>query len=195
MAGPRANNNGANGQAARKKYEKAGILARTGKLDTFVMGTTVSADGRTSVVVESISPEGVKVREMGTGSITDAWISPAEPVVGLYAKDDSFSIGDAKVQVTALTPDKLTIRITENGKSLTKSFGPWDEKNQKALYLSEKVRNRFWTLSHNGKQIVHLNVRSPKGPFESLVAYKEVVDVQDGSLWPYGPRFTARPET
>lgn len=65
--------------------------------------------------------------------------------------------------------------------------------------MSEKTRDLFWLLSPSGKEIVFLNVNNPAGPFvdgkASLVAYKDVIDVQDGTEWPLDTRFLARPET
>lgn len=199
MAGPKINNDGSNGVAAKKPYEQAGISQRTGRLDTFIMGKTVSADGRTYVIVDSITPEGVKVREMGTDSITDAWISPTAPTIKSYAKGDSFTIGNANVAVTSVTADSVAVRITEGGKTVSKTFGPWNAENRGKLMLSQTVRDRFWTLSPSGKEIIHLNIRTPEGPISagkaSLVAYQDVIDVQDGTPWPFDPRFIARPET
>ena len=199
MVGPKVNNDGANGVAAKEYYEKAGISERTGRLDTFIMGKNVSADGRTYVVVDSITPKEVKVREMATDSITDAWISPSAPSIKGYAKGDSFTVGKARVDVVDVKSDSVTVRISEGGKSLEKTFGPWDAEHRGKLYLSEQVRDQFWTLSPSGKELVHLNVRAKEGPFAggkvSLVAYQDVIDVQDGSPWPFDSRFIARPET
>lgn len=199
MTGPNVNNDGANGTAAKGYYEKAGISERDGRLDDFIMGRSVSADGRTYVIVDSITPEAVKVRELATDSITDAWISPSAPVIKSYAKGESFSIGKARVEVADVKADSVTVRISEGGKSVEKTFGPWNDENRNKLYLSESVRDRFWTLSPSGKEIVHLNVRAAEGPFAdgkaALVAYQDVIDVQDGTPWPFDPRFIARPET
>ncbi len=199
MTGPKVNDDGANGVAAKKYYEKAGISERTGRLDTFIMGKSVSADGRTYVVVDSITPEAVKVREMATDSITDAWISSSAPEIKAYAKGESFTVGKAKVEITNVKADSVTVRISEDGKHIEKTFGPWNTDNRNKLYLSEQIRDKFWTLSPSGKEIVHLNIRAAEGPFAggkaSLVAYQDVVDVQDGKPWPFDSRFIARPET
>lgn len=199
MAGPRVNNDGSNGVAAAKNYEEAGVSERKGRLDDFIMGKNVSADGRTYVVVDSVTPDEVKVREMGTDSITDAWISASAPMMASCRAGDKFVVGDAEVQVTMISNDAATILISEGGKTVEKTFGPWNADTRSKLFLSETVRDSFWTLSPSGKQIVHLNVNGKESPLGngkvSLVAYKDVIDIQDGSLWPYDPRFIARPET
>ena len=93
----------------------------------------------------------------------------------------------------------MTVAVTEDGKTLTKTFGPWNDATRKDLFLSEATRDKFWTLSPGGKEIIHLNVNNPEGPFvdgkASLVAYQDVIDVQDGSDWPFDDRFRVRPET
>lgn len=195
-------NDGANGKAlAAKTYNKPGFYSMTESdfADTNIMATSVAAGGRTYVIVDEITPESVKVREMGTDSCTDAWISPAEPLIASYAKGDKFTIGNATVEVTAVNADSVSIRLTEDGKSLDKTFGPFNAENKAKLFMSEKTRDLFWLLSPSGKEIVFLNVNNPAGPFAdgkaSLVAYKDVIDVQDGTEWPLDTRFLARPET
>ena len=67
------------------------------------------------------------------------------------------------------------------------------------LLMSVVDRDRLWTLSKDGKVAVHLNIRqSDKSIADgkvSLVAYNDVVEVNDGSVWPADTRFLARPET
>lgn len=59
-------------------------------------------------------------------------------------------------------------------------------------------RDKCYIVSKDGKTLVHLNIR-PGNPFKNgkveLVAYSDVIDVQNGSDWPADPRFLARPET
>lgn len=200
-AGPSYTVSAHSGKFDKGYFEKAGHtpMADDAQADTFVISSPMSPDGRTYVVVDSITPEQVKVREMATDSCTNAYISPTAPTIALYGKGDGFTIGGAKVQVTDLGPDSVTIALTEDGKTVNKTFGPWNAENQKRLYLSETNRDKFWILSPSGKEIVHLNVRNPEGPFvggkASLVAYQDVIDVQDGSDWPLDNRFRVRPET
>ena len=200
--GSAVTNDGANGKAASAKtYQKPGFysITESDSADTNIMATNVAAGGRTYVIVDEITPETVKVREMGTDSCTDAWISPAEPLIASYAKGDKFTIGDASVEVTNVTADSVSIRLTENGKTVDKTLGPYNDKTRAKLFMSEKTRDMFWILSPSGKEIVFLNVNDPAGPFAggkaSLVAYKDVIDVQDGTEWPLDTRFVARPET
>ena len=195
-------NDGANGKAlAAESYQKPGFysITESDSADSGILSTSVAAGGRSYVIVDEITPETVKVREMGTDTCTDAWISPAEPLIASYAKGDKFTIGNASVEVTNVTADSVSIRLTEDGKSVDKTFGPYNDKTRARLFMSEKTRDMFWILSPSGKEIVFLNVNSPSGPIAdgkaSLVAYKDVIDVQDGTEWPLDTRFVARPET
>ena len=200
--GPAVTNDGANGKAlAAGSYQKPGFysITESDSADSGILSTSVAAGGRSYVIVDEITPETVKVREMGTDTCTDAWISPAEPLIASYAKGDKFTIGNASVEVTNVTADSVSIRLTEDGKSVDKTFGPYNDKTRARLFMSEKTRDMFWILSPSGKEIVFLNVNSPSGPIAdgkaSLVAYKDVIDVQDGTEWPLDTRFVARPET
>lgn len=200
--GPAVTNDGANGKAlAAESYQKPGFysITESDSADSGILSTSVAAGGRSYVIVDEITPETVKVREMGTDTCTDAWISPAEPLIASYAKGDKFTIGNASVEVTNVTADSVSIRLTEDGRSVDKTFGPYNDKTRARLFMSEKTRDMFWILSPSGKEIVFLNVNSPSGPIAdgkaSLVAYKDVIDVQDGTEWPLDTRFVARPET
>ena len=200
--GPAVTNDGANGKAlAAESYQKPGFysITESDSADSGILSTSVAAGGRSYVIVDEITPETVKVREMGTDTCTDAWISPAEPLIASYAKGDKFTIGNASVEVTNVTADSVSIRLTEDGKSVDKTFGPYNDKTRSRLFMSEKTRDMFWILSPSGKEIVFLNVNSPSGPIAdgkaSLVAYKDVIDVQDGTEWPLDTRVVARPET
>ena len=82
---------------------------------------------------------------------------------------------------------------------VTKVLGPLTPENTRMLLMSVVDRDRLWTLSKDGKVAVHLNIRQSDKPIAdgkvSLVAYNDVVEVNDGSVWPADTRFLARPET
>lgn len=199
--GPSYTENANSGKFGKGFFEKEGRtpIVDDAKLDSFIIGHSMSPDGRSYVIVDEITPTQVKVREMASDSCTDAWISPNKPLIASYSKGDTFTIGNATVSVSAVSNDSVSISIAEDGKTVTKTFGPWNDTTRKALYVSERNRDQFWTLSPSGKEIVHLNVRNPEGPLDkgkaSLVAYSDVIDVQDGSVWPFDTRFRVRPET
>lgn len=201
MTGSNISENANSGKFLTGYYEKAGRTkpGADDPLDMFAIGNNMAISGRSYVIVDEITPEQVKVRELGSDSCTDAWISPSAPTIASYGKGDTFTIGKARVKVTDLGADTVTVAVTEDGKTVTKTFGPWNADTQHKMFLSEATRDQFWTLSPSGKEIVHLNVNNPEGPFAggkaSLVAYQDVIDVQDGSDWPFDDRFRVRPET
>ena len=77
--------------------------------------------------------------------------------------------------------------------------GPRPPETPGLLLMPGVDRDRLWTLSKDGKVAVHLNIRQSDKPIAdgkvSLVAYNDVVEVNDGSVWPADTRFLARPET
>lgn len=82
---------------------------------------------------------------------------------------------------------------------MTRILGPRTPGEYPDALMSVVDRDRLWTLSKDGKVAVHLNIRQSDKPIAdgkvSLVAYNDVVEVNDGSVWPADTRFLARPET
>ena len=91
------------------------------------------------------------------------------------------------------------MKLTDKSGTVTKVLGPLTPENTQMLLMSVVDRDRLWTLSKDGKVAVHLNIRQSDKPIAdgkvSLVAYNDVVEVNDGSVWPTDTRFLARPET
>lgn len=199
--GPMISNQAADGSLAKGSSLPEGHTVPTAqnKASEIIFGANVATVGRSFVVVDSISPTEVKVRELTTDSNTKLWVSPSEPVVASYAKGDAFTIGDATVEITAVTPNSASIRLKDKTGTTTKTFGPLTPETTQWLPMSMTQRELLWTPSQQGDVIVHLNINAATGPFAdgkvNLVAYKDVLELSDGSVWPTDPRFLARPET
>ena len=122
------------------------------------------------------------------------------------AASDTFTLTVDKAQPTvkiSADPTSLTgsatVKLTDKSGTVTKVLGPLTPENTRMLLMSVVDRDRLWTLSKDGKVAVHLNIRQSDKPIAdgkvSLVAYNDVVEVNDGSVWPADTRFLARPET
>ena len=168
-------------------------------LSEMIYGSNIATVGRTHVIIDAIEGDSVKVRELATDSCSAIFVSPNEPVVASYGKGDTFTIGDAKVEVTDVAANAATVKLTDKSGTVTKVLGPLTPENTRMLLMSVVDRDRLWTLSKDGKVAVHLNIRQSDKPIAdgkvSLVAYNDVVEVNDGSVWPADTRFLARPET
>ena len=94
--------------------------------------------------------------------------------------------------------DSVDISITDKSGYVTDKKLYIDSKNADWLFISMIERDKCYVVSKDGKTLVHLNIR-PGNPFKDgkvdLVAYTDVIDVQNGSDWVSDPRFLARPET
>ena len=103
------------------------------------------------------------------------------------------------VYTGAQISNAATVKLTDKSGTVTKVLGPLTPENTRMLLMSVVDRDRLWTLSKDGKVAVHLNIRQSDKPIAdgkvSLVAYNDVVEVNDGSVWPADTRFLARPET
>lgn len=168
-------------------------------LSRFDYGNNVASVGRSYVVVDKIDADNVvHVKEFGTDSCTDLFISPTDPVKGSYGKGDSFQIGDATVAIKALGADSVNVAITSKNGDVTEKKLFIDSKNAKWLMQSMVERDKCYVVSKDGKTLVHLDIR-PGNPFKQgkvdLVAYTDVFNVQNGVDWVTDNRFLARPET
>lgn len=194
-------NDAADGSLVNGSKQPAGhtVPDEANNLSRFDYGSNVASVGRSYVVVDKIDENNnVHVRELGTDSCTDLYMSPTDPIKGAYAKGDSFTIGDAKVTVGDIGKDSVDVTITgKSGKATTKKLYI-DSKNAKWLMQSMVERDKCYVVSDDGKTLVHLDIR-PGNPFKDgkvdLVAYTDVIDVQNGTDWVTDTRFLARPET
>lgn len=182
-----------------KQPEGHTVPDETNNLSRFDYGNNVSSVGRTYVVVDRIDEkDNVYVREFGTDSCTDIYMSATDPIKGTYGNGDTFAIGDAKVAVKNVGKDSVKVTITSKSGEVTTKKLYIDSKNSKWLIQSMVERDKCYVVSKDGKTLVHLDIR-PGNPFNggkvNLVAYTDVIDVQNGTDWAMDTRFLARPET
>lgn len=127
---------------------------------------------------------------LGEKAMRSMGLDPALPPQGFY---------NAGQKLAAVAANAATVKLTDKSGTVTKVLGPLTPENTRMLLMSVVDRDRLWTLSKDGKVAVHLNIRQSDKPIAdgkvSLVAYNDVVEVNDGSVWPADTRFLARPET
>lgn len=164
----------------------------------YLVGNNVSTNSRSVIRVDSVSPDEVKIKELVTISTPRALISPEAPVIGQYGKGESFKLGNAVVEVLGIGPDSATVRITENGQSVTKELKASKE-DLRLFPASRVVCDGMYLLSQDGRKLVNINPRAEGGPFPggkvALMGYDNVIDVQAGEPWQADKRFITRPET
>lgn len=199
--GPKVTNAMSDGSFVNGSKQPEGHTIPTAEngLANTIWGNSIATVGRTYIIVDKVEGDVVKVREMATDTCNAIFVSPNDPVVASYAKGDAFTVGDAKVEVTDVAADSATVKLTDKSGTVTKVLGPLTPENTRMLLMSVVDRDRLWTLSKDGKVAVHLNIRQSGKPIAdgkvSLVAYNDVIEVNDGSVWPTDTRFLARPET
>ena len=194
-------NDASDGSLVKGSKQPAGhtVPDEVNNLSRFDYGNNVATVGRSYVVVDKIDEKNnVYVREFGTDSCTDLYVSTSEPTYGSYACGSTFMVGDAKVSVKNVGKDSVNVTITEKSGAVTTKKLYIESKNSKWLMQSMVERDKCYVVSKDGKTLVHLNIR-PGNPFKegkvALVAYTDVNLVQNGSDWFTDTRFLARPET
>lgn len=164
----------------------------------FLVGNNVATNSRSNIIIDSLSPDEAKIKELITVSTARAFISPDAPVVGSYGKGETFKLGNATVEVTEIGPDSATVKITEGNDVVTKELKA-DKESLKLFPASRAVCNDMFVRTKDGKKIVNLNPRNEGGPFANgkvaLMAHDNVIDVPAGGTWAADDRFIARPET
>ena len=179
-AGAQISNAAADGSLVKGSKDPEGHTVPTAEngLSEMIYGSNIATVGRTHVIIDAIEGDSVKVRELATDSCSAIFVSPNEPVVASYGKGDTFSIGDAKVEVTDVAANAATVKLTDKSGTVTKVLGPLTPENTRMLLMSVVDRDHLWTLSKDGKVAVHLNIRQSDKPIAdgkvSLVAYTTV---------------------
>lgn len=198
--GPQIANSLADGTMIKGPIEKTGNITPTKEngLGHIIVGSNTFSTGRSYVTVDKIDAKGnVYVRELATDSTSDVWISATEPVVASYAAGASFMVGKAKVEVKSVGDDCATLAITdETGATETKRLTL--AKDPHAWVANQPERESAVIMSKDGKNIVHLNFRKST-PFVdgkvNLIAFTDVVHIENGSEWVSDNRFLVRPDS
>ncbi len=194
QAGEKVTNAAADGSLAKGSKLPDGIRVPTleNKAAQHIAGSNVATVGRSYVVVDSISANEVKVRELVTDNNTGVWISPKDPVIGAYGKGSKIKAGAATLEVTEVTADSATVKLG----NVTKKLGPVNADSMKWMLMDMASREQFMIKSADNKILAHLDLNKPFADGKAnLVVYSDVVKVKSGDAWGPDTRFLARPET
>ena len=114
-AGAQISNAAADGSLVKGSKDPEGHTVPTAEngLSEMIYGSNIATVGRTHVIIDANEGDSVKVRELATDSCSAIFVSPNEPVVASYGKGDTFSIGDAKVEVTDVAANAATVKLTD----------------------------------------------------------------------------------
>lgn len=163
----------------------------------YLVGNNISTNSRSVVYVDSIGPNEAKIKEFVTVSTTKAIISPNNPIMGLYGKGDTIKVGKATVEVTDITADTATVKITNDQGTVTKTLKA-DKESLKLFPASRVVCKAMYAQSEGGRELVNINPRNEGGAFVdgkvALMAHSDVITVTNGGEWEADKRFVTRPE-
>ena len=188
------------GQDAKGTGFAAGSTASTSFEDTsrLIVGIKHVSVGRSSVTVDELSDKEAKVKELVVPRTSMALISPNAPVVGIYAKGDSFRLGKATVEVADVTADSVTVKISDGKGVVTKTLGASQDQLDQ-LPSNRAVCKKLYAQSSGGSEVVHVNIYNKGGYITdgkvALVGYSDVLTVKAGDKWATDNRFIVRPET
>lgn len=157
--------------------------------------------GQSYLIAEKAGMDEISIKEFGTPSLTRIWLSSAPRISGAYAPGDSAATGGARVDVLAVSPSAVSLRLTEENGSVTeKTFRGLDDSSV-LDYLPSSAHDRAkWQLnSPDGKISVQLAMLRPGGVVQNgrvfLDIYTDIYEIGNPQEWPSDPRFLARPDT
>lgn len=157
--------------------------------------------GQSYLIAEKAGMDEISIKEFGTPSLTRIWLSSAPCISGAYAPGDSAAAGGARVDVLAVSPSAVSLRLTEENGSVTeKTFRGLDDSSV-LDYLPSSAHDRAkWQLnSPDGKISVQLAMLRPGGVVQNgrvfLDIYTDIYEIGNPQEWPSDPRFLARPDT
>ena len=157
--------------------------------------------GQSYLIAEKAGMDEISIKEFGTPSLTRIWLSSAPRISGAYAPGDSAAAGGARVDVLAVSPSAVSLRLTEeNGSVMEKTFRGLDDSSV-LDYLPSSAHDRAkWQLnSPDGKISVQLAMLRPGGVVQNgrvfLDIYTDIYEIGNPQEWPSDPRFLARPDT
>ena len=157
--------------------------------------------GQSYLIAEKAGMDEISIKEFGTPSLTRIWLSSAPRISGAYAPGDSAAAGGARVDVLAVSPSAVSLRLTEENGSVTeKTFRGLDDFSV-LDYLPSSAHDRAkWQLnSPDGKISVQLAMLRPGGVVQNgrvfLDIYTDIYEIGNPQEWPSDPRFLARPDT
>ena len=157
--------------------------------------------GQSYLIAEKAGMDEISIKEFGTPSLTRIWLSSAPRISGAYAPGDSAAAGGARVDVLAVSPSAVSLRLTdENGSVTEKTFRGLDDSSV-LDYLPSSAHDRAkWQLnSPDGKISVQLAMLRPGGVVQNgrvfLDIYTDIYEIGNPQEWPSDPRFLARPDT
>ncbi len=157
--------------------------------------------GQSYLIAEKAGMDEISIKEFGTPSLTRIWLSSAPRISGAYAPGDSAAAGGARVDVLAVSPSAVSLRLTEeNGNVTEKTFRGLDDSSV-LDYLPSSAHDRAkWQInSPDGKISVQLAMLRPGGVVQNgrvfLDIYTDIYEIGNPQEWPSDPRFLARPDT
>ena len=157
--------------------------------------------GQSYLIAEKAGMDEISIKEFGTPSLTRIWLSSAPRISGAYAPGDSAAAGGARVDVLAVSPSAVSLRLAEENGSVTeKTFRGLDDSSV-LDYLPSSAHDRAkWQInSPDGKISVQLAMLRPGGVVQNgrvfLDIYTDIYEIGNPQEWPSDPRFLARPDT
>ncbi len=159
-------------------------------------GYHVATSGQSFIAVENVTTTGLRLLEAATGAIKTVWITAEDPVEASLAEDETMEVGHYVVRVAALDAEAQTVdvEIWEDGKIVaSKTFGPLTEDFFNFI-PEDPIARESVMLSYKDDVYVHLDLF--RGPFQenaaSLVAYYDLIRLDNPDVWPFDDRFIAR---
>lgn len=168
--------------------------------NTYV-GASVYPSGQSYLMVNANTAKQVDIKEFATPSLTKLWLTATPRLSGEYAKGQVIKFGKGKVEVVAVSPQSVKLRLVDaQGRTLERSFDNLNDPHAlDYLPSSPADRAKYQMASSDDTLHVQLAMLKPGGPVNgdkvSLDLYSDVFTIGNPQPWPGDTRFLARPDT
>lgn len=161
--------------------------------------SNVATSGQSYLVLDEVTATGAKIKEFGTGAINWMLLTEKAPKELLLGVGERAHVKDWVIKVEAITATSATVKLwnTKTKETIIKELGPLTEETAKYLPADEINRNKL--VVRPPANDIQVQLDAFRGAFKdgkvALVAYYDILKINNPGLWPSDDRFIARPDT
>ncbi|MDI9502448.1 MAG: hypothetical protein QM287_05125, partial [Bacillota bacterium] len=134
------------------------------------------------------------------GSIEYALLSENDPERMALGAGEKGTLGDWEVEVVNVGDASATVKLinSQTNEEVEKELGPLNDETTTRIPTDQNQRSQFILRPESNQVQIMLDIlNDPFGEADKvkLVGYTDVIQLDNGALWPQDERFIYRPDT